>query len=79
MLEDCALVLFALGEIMYSCGCPIDVDAILWAKQEITYQQQGTPMLPTSWSTLRNTSCIRWPCRVLETATFHMQAKTLMH
>jgi hypothetical protein len=48
MLEDCALVLFALGEIMYSCGCPIDVDAILWAKQEITYQQQGTPMLPTS-------------------------------
>jgi hypothetical protein len=48
MLEDCALVLFALGEIMYSCGCPIDVDAILWAKQEITYQQQGTPILPTS-------------------------------
>jgi hypothetical protein len=35
MPKDHALVLSALGEIMYSCGCPIDVDAILWAKQQI--------------------------------------------
>jgi hypothetical protein len=48
MLEDCALVLFALGEIMYSCGCPIDADVILWAKQEIHLPATRYPMLPTS-------------------------------
>jgi hypothetical protein len=35
MLEDYVLVLFVLGEIMYSCGCPIDADAILWVEQQI--------------------------------------------
>jgi len=35
MLENRAKVLFALGEIMYSCGCPIDVDAITWVEQQI--------------------------------------------
>jgi hypothetical protein len=35
MSEDHALVLSTLGEIMYSCGCPIDADAILWAEQQI--------------------------------------------
>jgi hypothetical protein len=31
MLEDHAKVLFTLGEIMYSYGCPIDTNAITWA------------------------------------------------
>jgi hypothetical protein len=43
MLEDHALVLFALGEIMYSCGCPIDVDAILWVEQQIHLLENKVP------------------------------------
>jgi hypothetical protein len=35
MPKDHVLVLSVLNEIMYSCGCPINVDAILWAKQQI--------------------------------------------
>jgi hypothetical protein len=35
MLEDHVLVLSIFNEVMYSCGCPIDTDVILWAKQQI--------------------------------------------
>jgi hypothetical protein len=35
MLEDRALVLCTLGEIMYSCECLVDIDAIIMAKQQI--------------------------------------------
>jgi hypothetical protein len=35
MLEDHALILFALSEIMYSCGCLVDIDVILWVEQQI--------------------------------------------
>jgi len=35
MPENRVPVLFALGEIMYSCGCIIGINVILWAKQQI--------------------------------------------
>jgi hypothetical protein len=35
MPEDCAPILSTFGEIIYSCGCLVDIDAIIWAKQQI--------------------------------------------
>jgi hypothetical protein len=35
MPEDHVLVLSALSEIMYSYGCPIDINVILWEEQQI--------------------------------------------
>jgi hypothetical protein len=79
MLEDHVLVLSTLGEIMYSYGCPIDVDVILWAEQQIHLLTTKYPNVTYLMKYLKNTSCIRWPCGVLEITTFHMQAKTPMH
>jgi hypothetical protein len=35
MLEDHAPILSTFGEIIYSCGCLVDIDAIIWAEQQI--------------------------------------------
>jgi hypothetical protein len=78
MLKDHVLVLSAVGEIMYSCGCPIDADAILCAKQQIHLPSTKYPN-STHFMTFKKIGCIRRPCHVLETTTFHMQAKTPMH
>jgi hypothetical protein len=35
ILEDCVPILSAFGEIIYSCGCLVDINAIIWAEQQI--------------------------------------------
>jgi hypothetical protein len=48
MLEDHVLILSALSEIMYSYGCPIDINAILWVEQQIHLLATRYPMLSIS-------------------------------
>jgi hypothetical protein len=44
--QEISNVLLALGRIMYSRGCPIDVDPNFWAKQEI---EMLATNFPNAW------------------------------
>jgi hypothetical protein len=65
---------------MYSCGCPIDVDVIIWVEQQIHLLATRYPNVTHFMKYLKkNIGYIRRPSGVLKIATFHMQAKTPMH